>query len=195
MQYEEYNKMNKITFFFLLLFFTSCHNFELPKSSHNDGLYNRSGIEFIKLKITGDKIYLNKTEITKHSEISHLASYARDTSKENTDINAILYIDKDCNYLRVDSIIRKLRASAIHRYNFKTNSLYDSSYVHLMFSSIYAYWDSIDYEMLNTTNLQRDSINMLIVNKESKKSYNVNGSILDKNELRQKLENTIQDSV
>lgn len=169
--------------------------FELPKSNYNDGLYERSGIEFIKLKITGDKVYLNKTEIIQKSEISKLVSHVRDTSREDTDIHAILYIDKDCNYLRVDSIIRKLRESAIFRFNFKTNSFSDSSYVHLWFSPIYAYWDSLDYQMLHATKLQRDSLNMFIVNKKSKNSFDVNGSLLDKNELRQKLKNAIQDSV
>nr|WP_321453131.1 hypothetical protein [uncultured Carboxylicivirga sp.] len=187
--------MNKVTFLFILLVFTSCHDFELPTSNYHDRLYERSGIEYIKLKITNSNVYLNMAEITNQSEIPHLVAYARDTSKEDTDIGAILYIDKNCNYFRVDSIIKELRKSAIHRYSFKTNSLSDSSYINLMFGPINAYWDSLQYEMLNTTQLQRDSLNLLVINKESNKAYNVNGSVLSKNEVTHKLENSIQDSV
>ncbi|WP_430816577.1 ExbD/TolR family protein [Carboxylicivirga sp. RSCT41] len=187
--------MNKTSFLFLLLVLTSCHDFELSKSIHKDRLYERNGIEYIKLKISNNNIYLNKTEITHLSEISQLAAYARDTSKEDTEIRTILYIDKNCNYFRVDSIIKELRKSAIHRYSFKTNSISESSYVNLWFGPFYADWDSLQYEMLNTTKLQRDSLNLLVINKESNKTYNLNGSILSKKEVMHKLGNSIQDSV
>ncbi len=194
MQCEKRNNMNKVTFLFLLLVFTSCRDFELPKSKHNDGLYNRGNIDFVELEIKNSKVHLNKTEIENLIEIQNHINVARDTSRAD-DISAILYIDKDCNYLRVDSIIRKLRESAIHRFNFKTNSINDSSYIHLMYGPVGGFYDSLDYQILNTSKLERDSLNILIVNKQSKKSYNVNDSILDKEELKQRLKNTMQNSI
>lgn len=187
--------MYRIPFLLLILVFTSCQHIEVPKSKHKDGLVTGGRIGYVKLEISTTKVQFNKTEITNFNDIPVLVGIARDTAREDTDINAILYIDKNCGYLRADSVIRKLRESAVFRYYFKTNSLKDSSYIHLTYAPNGAFWDSLDYAIINTTKLQRDSLNILVVNKQSNHSYIVNDSILGKAELKQILESSIRDSI
>ncbi|MCU4174680.1 biopolymer transporter ExbD [Carboxylicivirga sp. N1Y90] len=187
--------MYRLVLFLFLPFLIACNQFKLPKSYHNDVLPKRKHIEYIKLKITDKDIYLNKERISNLSVIPDFISKTRDEAKEDIHLDAIIYVDKNCIYSKVDTIIQKFREASIHRFYFKTNSLKESSYVRFFFASVGEYQDSLDNDILNKTKMQGDSLNILVVNKHSFNSYIVNDSLLNKKELSQKLENTIRDTI
>ncbi len=183
----------KILICFLFVLITSCRTIELPYSSCCDLVPKWR--ECIEVKVTNNKIYLGSDKINNYSSIYDWINRYRATYKEGVNLYANMYIDKNCLYSRVDSIIEQLRKSYILRFHIKTNSLKDSCFVDISFLPLGAYCDSLENELISKTPLEKESINLFLVSDYKDDSYIVNNRVMNKLDLRYKLNQVIQESV
>lgn len=186
--------MHRLTILFLILL-AACSHSDLPKSTHVDQLVQRPSLGYVRFSIDEKAVCVNDKKLNEIADIPRLLSNARDTSRENSDLAAIIYAHKDCNYYRVDSIINKIREAAVLRISFKTNSYADASYINTIFHPPGEFGDSLANDILFKCKARPDSMNALIVNKISRNTFAVNNSELTRHELFNKLEHIIQDSV
>ena len=171
----------KILICFLFVLITSCRTIELPYSSCCNLVPKWR--ECIEVKVTNNKIYLGSDKINNYSSIYDWINRYRATYKEGVNLYANMYIDKNCLYSRVDSIIEQLRKSYILRFHIKTNSLKDSCFVDISFLPLGAYCDSLENELISKTPLEKESINLFLVSDYKDDSYIVNNRVMNKLDL------------
>ena len=133
-----------------------------------------------------DSIWINDKLIENDSLIKEFVwneKYKFEDSRFATKIIA----DKNCSFSKLYSIILELNFISIYRFSFETNDLNDPCWINHAFIPSVPYYDSIKNILLSENSSENNDSYSLKVKSSSKDSLNINGRLIHKSDLPDRL--------
>ena len=163
--------------------FNGCNQIKPPKCNSCDQLKSESSVQsFLEIRITNQYVKCNNVAVAVYSEIDKQVKLVREV-RNNCDHcwpEAMLFIDKNCLYGRVDSVFVQLRKSSLHGCFIKVNSLKDSCWLRIHLPPFgYDYCE--DFTTIPTA--ERDSLNLTLLSYKKADSVIVNSDVFALSDL------------
>lgn len=177
----------------LFLFFFGCNRISLVESCVCDEMEDYCIV--VEVRIDEDKTVFNNIKIDSLSQIRSLVSEARDNINVDTDrcrMAGKLYINKDCKFTTVNSVLSEFRKASFLKMFLKVNSVTDTCWLSFRMPLIDNFRDSVYQEIITMSHEEKDSTGLLFVEYYKIDTVYVNGKLLSKEEFANQIDSIIE---